>query len=240
MTSRQMQIAFEEYIRNTNPDLEFDTNINTDVIFQFLTRAQEEYVTENFLIGDTIQDQINAIRKRSDVVKNLIKRGAAVQTYTLQNDGGYLGTFGTDVTTPVALTDYWMFLSGVLISSDLPDTTVGNNADKKIELDLINHYDLQKKVRTVNNEPVYKYTPITLEDENKFTFYLDKEQDAAIATKNNIKFHIIYLAKTTAIDLNTEPILSVQTHNAIVEKAAETYMSQYKTRLGINTTKPNG
>lgn len=239
MTSRDMLIAFEEYIRNTNPDLEFDVNINTDVVFQFLTRAQEEYITENFLIGDNLKDQINAIRKRSDVLRKIIKRSEAVivpkSGTSKQLDGGYTATMNID--------DYWMFLSGVLFHASLAVDNKGS--DKTIlQLELINHYDLQKKVRTINNEPVYKYTPIVLEGDSSFVFYLDKEQLAEIEDANisTVDFEITYLAHPDAIKLggSNEPTLPESTHSDIVVKAAETFIVQYKSRLGIDTTKPNG
>ena len=100
MTSRDMLVTFEELLRTQNPDAEFDTNINTDVIYTFLTRAEQEYITLNFLSGDSIIDNINAIRKRSDVLRKLIKRtgidpitNADYPTGNKLADGGYIATF---------------------------------------------------------------------------------------------------------------------------------------------------
>lgn len=155
MTSREMLITFEELLRTTNPDLEFDVTINTDLAYTLLSRAQKEYVEINFLNGDTIQDNVNAIRKRSDVLRKLIKRTDTTGTHTLLSDGGYSAIFDAS--------DYWMFMSGTMYHSSLTTNDKGST-NKIMELDLINHYDLQKKIRTINNEPVYKYIPIVLEN----------------------------------------------------------------------------
>lgn len=238
MDSRSMYIAFEELLRNTNPELALDTDINTDVAFQFLTRAQEEYISENFLLGDSLLENINAIRKRSDVLRNIIKRSEvtiASAATSKQVDGGYFAS--------ISNSDYWMFLSGVLSDSNLSIDNKGSD-QTAMELELINHYDLQKKVRTINNEPIFKYIPIVLEGENGFVFYLDKERLAQIGEINvaGIAFEIIYLAHPVDIKLggSNEPSLPPSTHNDIVKLAVNTFITEYKYRLGIDTTKPNG
>lgn len=238
MDSRSMYIAFEELLRNTNPELALDTNINTDVAFQFLTRAQEEYITENFLMGDSLVENVNAVRKRSDVLREIIKRSSvtvAPSGTSKQSDGGFAAS--------ISSSDYWMFLSGVLSNASLEVSNKGSD-QTVMELELINHYDLQKKVRTVNNEPIYKYIPIVLEGDTGFVFYLDKERLAQIGEANisGVEFEIIYLAHPIEIKLggNNEPSLPASTHNDIVKKAANIFISEYKYRLGVNATKPNG
>lgn len=235
MTSREMLITFEELLRTTNPELEFDTNINTDVIYTFLTRAEQEYITQNFLSGDSIVDNINAIRKRSDVLRKLIKRTGinAITSANQQLDGGYEATFTE--------TDYWLFLSGILKHAGLIATNRGADNDV-VELDLINHYDLQKKVRTINNEPVLKMIPVVLEGNDKFVFYLDTEKEDQIGGVDiaNITFEIIYLAFPPAITSSAGPSLAVSTHNDIVKLAVQTYVREYKYLLGQAKPNQNG
>ena len=235
MTSRDMVIAFEELVRNTNPDLEFDINMNSDVIYSVISRAQEEYITTNFLLGDSIIDNINNIRKRSDVLRKIIKRSdatVAASATSKQVDGGYLATIDES--------DYRIFLSGVLTHASLPTNDKGSSI-KAVELDLINHYDLQKKVRTINNEPVLKQVPIVLEGDDTFVFYLGKEYyDALDSTISACSFDIIYLAHPPAITSAQNPSLSESTHNDIVKLATEIFIKEYKYLLGTSTTKPNG
>lgn len=244
MDSRTMLITFEELLRNVNPDLEFDTNIDTDVVFTFLTRAQEEYITQNFLLGDNIVDNINSIRKRSDVLRNTIKR-ADIRTISSANqldDGGYLAT--------IDATDYWMFLSGVLINAGLPTNNKGSSITA-VDFELLNHYDISKKIRTVNNEPVVKNIPIVLEGETEitgskygqFVFYLGKEYEDAIggASIANSSCNIIYLAHPPAITTAQDCILAASTHNDIVKMAVNIFIREYKYSIqGIDPVKDNG
>lgn len=232
MNSRGMQIAFEELIRTTNPDLEFDITINTDVIFTFLSMAQIEKIGLDFLTGDSIKDNINAIRKRSDVLRNIIQRTTTTSVHSVQGDGGYAAIFNAS--------DYWMFLGGIASHASFPTNNKGSD-QTVIELDLINHYDLQKKVRTVNNEPIYKYIPIVLEGTNGFVFYLDKEKfDAVGGSINTVDFEITYLAYPPDITLAQDPSLPESTHNDIVKLAVERFIIDYKYKLNVASTKPNG
>lgn len=238
MTGREMLINFEEYLRNTNPELEFDTNINTDVAYSLLTRAQEEYITQNFLLGDSLQDNINAVRRRSDILANIIKRTApaditvAASATSKQIDGGYLAE--------ITNSDYWMFLSGVFTHDDLSTNDKGAPV-KAIDLELVNHYDLQKKIRTLDNEPVLKNVPIVIEGVSKFVFYLDSSYIAILdAVITNSEIGVIYLARPTGIDGTTPSELAASTHNDIVKLAVEIFVREYKYKLGIDTTKPNG
>ena len=48
MTGREMLIQFEDLIRTTNPDLEFDTTINTDLVVNVLVEIM--YMAVNFQI----------------------------------------------------------------------------------------------------------------------------------------------------------------------------------------------
>ena len=68
----------------------------------------------------------------SDVLRKLITRGSAVQSFELKGDGGYEAEFGTEITgdgsslvASTALTNYWMFLSGTMAHISLPVNEVG-------------------------------------------------------------------------------------------------------------------
>jgi len=232
MTGREMLIRFEELLRNTNKDLEFDENISTEVIYSILTRAQEEYIIQNFLLGDSIKDNINAIRRRSDVLSKIIKRTVAgditvaASATSKQIDGGYLAT--------ITNANYWVFLSGVLTHADLTSSQNDKGAPiNSLELELINHYELNKKVRTLTNEPVIKKVPIVLEGANKFVFYLSKENIAEIdASIASTVFGIIYLARPTGIDGTNASELADSTHNDILKLAVEMFLREYKYKLG--------
>jgi len=239
-----MLVAFEELLRNTNPELEFDTNINTDVTYYILTRAQEEYITQNFLSGDSIQDNINAIRRRSDILANIIKRNAtgevtvAASGTSKQIDGGYQAV--------ITNTDYWMYLSGVFTHVGLTTTDTGSTI-KAIDLELINHYDLQNKVRTISNEPVLKKVPIVIEGANKFVFYLSKENVIALdAIISASEIGLIYLATPSEIHgyVNEEDTgnseLASSTHNDIVKLAVDILIREYKYLLGDIKIKTTG
>lgn len=234
MNSRQMLINFEDLIRTTHPELEFDITINTDLVYSLLSRAEQEYVVQNFLMGDSIIDNINAIRKNSSVLKNLIKRTTTttVTSDSIQHDGGYL--------VNILDSNYWMFLSGTMYHPSLPPDDKGSDRTI-VELDLINHYDLQKKVRTTSNEPVYKYIPIVLEGNASFVFYLDKEKyDAMKSSIAKTTFGIVYLATPTGITGTLQPSLAVSTHNDIVKLAVDIFIKEYKFLLGSINKKPNG
>jgi len=236
-----MLIAFEELLRNTSAELEFDVNINTDVSYDMLTRAQEEYITQNFLLGDSIQENINAVRKRSDVLAKIIKRSTtgevvvAATATSKQIDGGYLATIETGDDSDGA--DYWMLLSGVFTHSSLATNSKGAPI-KAIDLELINHYDLQKKVRTLDNEPILKNVPIVLEGDKQFVFYLDEAYITLLdATINSSAIGIIYLARPSEITRDTtkeSQSLAESTHNDIVKLAVEIFLREYKYKLGAN------
>lgn len=263
MTGREMLIQFEDLIRTTNPDLEFDITINTDLVYSLLSRAQQEYVVQNFLMGDNIVDNINAVRKHSDVLRKLIKRTETAilpsdtnTYYVATGDGGYSAIFGI---SNVKCNDYWMFLSGTMYSSELTSSGIlnpnrgANNG--VVELDLINHYDLQKKIRTISNDPVFKYIPIVLENVSRtngetityydgFVFYLDKEKITSINTHiEQVTFNIIYLALPDNIDSSTTEAkqqLPPSTHNDIVKAALEIFLKEYKYLLGSIKKNDNG
>jgi len=222
-----MLITFEELVRTADPTIEFDENLTTDVIYTFLTRAQQEYISLNFLSGDSIVDNMNAVRRRSDVLSKLIKRTGidAISDLDKKLDGGYEASFSES--------DYWMFLSGILMHSGLPTDDLGSDLTA-VSFELINHYDLAKKVRTITNEPVMKTIPIVLEGDNKFVFYLSSEYENAIGGADiaSIDVEVIYLAYPPAITDAVQPSLSPMTHNDIVKLAADTYMKEYKYLLG--------
>jgi hypothetical protein len=224
MTGREMLIKFEDLLRTSNPEIEFDVNINADLIYTFLTKAQESYIVENFLIGDSIQDNINAIRKRSDVLRKIIKRTSSSTVNPTQlTDGGY------EVTIVTSGDDYWMFLFGVLSNDDLVPTDLGSSI-KSVELELINHYDLSKKLRTITNEPVLKRIPIVLEGDDKFVMYLSEEYNTQISVDidSNTTFEIIYLSYPPVIDEDNDCSLAQSTHYEIVELAIKSFRFEYQ------------
>lgn len=237
MDIRSALITFEELIRNTNPDLEFDININTDTVLTLFTMAERRYVEETFLTGDSIKDNIDAIRVRSDILRNLIKRSQNVTiNSTPLRDGGY--------ETTINESDYWMFLSGVLYNGGLVGLGENKGAENGVvELDLINHYDLQKKIRTNNNEPVYKYIPIVIEDSVSFVFYLDVDHKTNIGSDALVAgstIEIIYLAEPPEITLSSGFSLPSSTHYTIVKMAADIFLTEYKYKLGVINKPTNG
>ena len=226
MTTREMQIEFERLIQTIYPDFATITKeqLNSDTIMYFLNLAQDRYIKENYLSKEQIKQSIEYIRKRSDVLKNLITRAKEQPADTLYNtplnDGGY------ELDLP---TDYMFYLdSSVLVKrTDQYEETEYDYVPTR----LILHDERDSVLTTPFNKPLLRKPVVLLEGSAKAILYIDQ-----YTTFKNVEF--IYLKQPSTMVLGsagagevTESELAEHTHKEIVEKAANMFMEEYKFKL---------
>jgi len=225
MTVREMQMAFDTRIQLVSEAEVIKTKPDSFTILQFLNRAQEKYITENYLSRGSMQDNIEFIQRRSGALRNIISRADQTASTSPLNDGG------RTVNLPADFLYYMKSYS--YITNTLADVTVPKWSPNRV----INHNELDRVTNGVYHTPILR-EPCVIFEENDIVLYVDK--DTTLAPGDN--FYMIYLRQPKSMvlenpDSNETIVCELDdfAHNDIVELAVQMYIVDYKYRLGASS-----
>lgn len=219
MNTREMQIRFERMIHSIDPELATKDKLNSDTIMYFLNMSQDRYIKENFLSKAKIQDNIEFLKKRSDVLKDLIVR-ASITSSGNHLDGGLI----YDLPSNYLL--YITSQSNITRSDEYNESSALYITNR-----LILHDELDNVITTPINKPILRQPCVLLEGQDDLVLY--KDQYTTISG-----FVLIYLKEPSELVLGTPGTgetttceLADHTHQEIVEKAANLYIEEYRYKL---------
>lgn len=223
MTVREMQMSFDDKIQLVSREHEIKEKPDYYTIMLFLNRSQEKYIVDNFLSKAQVQTNIELIQKRSDILRNIIKRFEGTDTGALtatEVDGGI------ELALP---TDYLYYIK----SFSSIESTLSSAASGKLWTPnrVINHDELDKIAANAYNSPLLRKPCVLFEEDDKLILYKD-----ALTSVYNISYVYLRDPKTLTIlspgatETNTCE-LDASTHNEIVELAVQMFIEDYKYKL---------
>lgn len=227
MTVREMQMAFDILVQSISQTMEVNEKPDSYTIVYFLNLAQLKYIKDNFLSKGQMLDNIEYVQKRSDILRNLIRRFTGVASVTAltatEADGGiaidlpddylyYLKSFSHATNT----------LAGVTTKTWTPNRVVG-------------HDELDRITSGVFNAPILRKPCVVFEENDQAILY--KDRDTSVY---NINY--VYLRKPLQMSLDATSVgtpegltdeceLDLSTHMDIVELAVDLYIADYKYKL---------
>ena len=240
MTVREMQMAFDTRIQLVSEAEVIKTKPDSFTILQFLNRAQEKYVTENYLSKGSFQENIQFIQRRSDVLRNLIKRtpvSGVGSLVLIDNGAGNLPDGGIPVTLP---DDYLYYIK----SFSKIENVLARTADFEWSPSrVVNHDELDRITNGAFHRPILREPCIIFEENNNAIYYKDIDTTLFTGTVDvTPNFYMIYLRQPKELVLTVpsgstdyitdECELDDFVHNDVVELAVQMYIVDYKYRLG--------
>jgi len=219
------------HIQLVSADLEIEQKPDSYTVMYFLNRAQEKYLKENFLSEGNLQDNIEHIQKRSDTLRNLIKRFEGTESTpaieATEADGGIELGLPTDYLYYIKSFSYATNgLTSPVTKIWTPNRVVG-------------HDEVDKIISGLFNTPILRKPCIVFEEGDKVVLY--KDVDTSIY---NIGY--IYLRKPLNLSLDATDVgtpagltdeceLSDYTHQDIVELAVSLFIEDFK----FKASRPN-
>ena len=227
MTVREMQMAFDTRIQLVSEAEVIKTKPDSFTILQFLNRAQEKYITENYLSRGSLQDNIEFIQRRSGALRYIISRAQQTISSSAMPDGGL------QIDLPADFLYYMKSYSK--ITNTLAEVTSFTWSPNRV----INHNELDRVTNGVFNIPILREPCIVFEEETAI-LYIDK--DTALESGGTDNYYMIYLRQPKTMVLSSPGSGEVTTcelddfvHNDIVELAVQMYIIDYKYRLGASS-----
>lgn len=234
MTVLEQVYEFGQLLETVDPSFKVESKPDTDSILIALNIGQTRYIYDKYLSKSTMAENVEYLQKRSDDLKNIIKRNMfrAIPVST-----GSL----TDIAYTVALpTDYLFYLrsdSHVLRTGSVLNTSgsyvwAPNEVARSFE-------HVAQVTTNLFNKGILRQPVVTLESTGFVVIvdsYTDIEYDAGIS--NLYGFDLTYLRKPLYLGLVavtdktvTTCELAEHTHEEIVRYAVDIYLKEYKFML---------
>ena len=227
MTVREMQMAFDILVQSISQNMEVEEKPDSYTIIYFLKLAELRYIKDNFLSRGNMLDNIEYVQKRSDILRNLIKRFTGSESLTALSatevDGGIALDLPTDYLYYLKSSSYATnTLAGVVTKTWTPNRVVG-------------HDELDRITNGVFNAPILRKPCVVFEEDEKAILY--KDRDTSIYNINYVylrKPRVMSLDATavgTPVGYTNECELDPSTHMDIVELAVQLFIADYKYKL---------
>jgi len=227
MTVREMQMAFDTRIQLVSEREEVMEKPDSYTILQFLNRAQEKYINDNFLSEGTLKENIEFIQKRSDILRNIIKRHTNVESLIPMSSTEVDG--GIEMELP---SDYLYYLKSFSYATN---SLAGISTKTWTPNRVVNHSELDMITNGVFNTPILRKPCVVFEEDDKAILY--KDRDTEVYNLNYIYLRKPYemsleaTAPNTPAGLTNVCDLDSYTHLDIVELAVSMYIKDYKYKL---------
>lgn len=227
MTVREMQIAFDMQIQLVAQELEIKEKPDSYTILYFLNRAQENYIKENFLQRGQINDNIEFLQKRSDVLRNLIARFTDVESPTAlpstETDGGI------SIDLPA---DYLYYIQSFsYATNDLAD---GGATKQWTPNRVVGHNEVDAIVNGMFNRPILRKPCVVFEEDDKIILYKDNDTEIFNLSFTYLKKPLEMSLEATGVNVpagfTNECQLDSYTHQDIVEMAVRMFIEDFKFR----------
>ena len=227
MTVREMQMAFDILIQSMSQTMEVEEKPDSYTIVYFLNLAQLKYIKDNFLSKGQMLDNIEYVQKRSDILRNLIRRFSGTASVT--------ALAATEVDGGIALDlpkDYLYYLKSFSYATN---TLAGVNVKTWTPNRVVGHDELDRITSGVFNAPILRKPCVVFEENDKSILY--KDRDTSVY---NINY--VYLRKPLSMSLDATAVgtpagytneceLDLSVHTDIIELAVQLYIAEYKYKL---------
>lgn len=232
MTAREMQAAFDMQIQLISETLTIQEKPDSYTIIYFLNLAQDKYLKDIYLSKGRMQENIEYIQQRSDVLRNLIVRS------TLNASDPADPISSTEVDGGIALDLPLNFLYYLQSFSKATNTLIGVNIPTWTPNRLVDHAEIDNITNALFNKPILRKPCVLFEEGDKAILY--KDMDTSIF---NIAY--IYLRKPKKLTLDLTPStgytneceLDPYLHPDIVEIAVKLFIEDYKYKF-VRSSQP--
>ena len=227
MTVREMQMAFDILVQSISQTMEISEKPDSYTILYFLNQSTLKYIKDNFLSRGQMLDNIEYIQKRSDILRNLIKRETNVESLTALTATEVDG--GIQLELPE---DYLYYLKSFSYATN---TLAGVATKTWTPNRVVNHDELDKITNGVFNTPILRKPCVIFEENDNVILY--KDVDTSIYNINYVYLRKPYTmsleatASNTPVGYTNECDLDSSTHMDIVEMAVQMYIADYKYKL---------
>lgn len=227
MTVIEMQAAATMQLQLISKELEIAEKPDSYTLLYFLNLSQLQYIITNFLNKGQVADNIEAIYRRSDILRNLVKRYEGTESSTPLGSSNSTG--GINMALP---TDYLYYMSTYSFVENPYTSFIGK---QWVPNRIVDHQDLYKIINSGFNSPILRRPCVVLEENDKAVLY--KDRDTSVY---NISY--VYLRKPLEMSLeatsNNVPTgktneceLDESTHMEIVNNAVQMFIADYKYKL---------
>lgn len=227
MNVKEMQAAAVMQLQLISKELEIVEKPDSYTLLYFLNLSQLQYIITNFLNKGQVSDNIEAIHRRSDILRNLIKRYEGTESPAAIPASDSIGSIKLDLPS-----DYLYYMSSFSFIEN-PYTTFGGK--NWVPNRIVDHQELYKIINSGFNSPILRRPCVVLEEANKAVLY--KDRDTSVF---NISY--VYLRKPLEMSLDAtsnnvptgktnECELDESTHMDIVNNAVQMFITDYKYKL---------
>ena len=227
MTVAEMQFEFEILIQTMWEGFKELERPNTYTVLRFLNLAQNRYIKEKYLSNPDMRANIEFVRKRSDDLRNLIKRYGTTSPV--------LSHPATGASNRVIITlpsDYLFYIrsDSRVTRTALPVVTQQWTPNRETNYDEIFNIETG-----IYNTPILPHPIIVFEESDRLVIYYDSYTSIT-------GYEVTYLRKPKTLviddagsDETIECELAYHTHEEVTRMAAEMYTVEYKFRLAQKT-----
>lgn len=223
MTVREMQAAFDMQIQLISESLAIEEKPDSFTILYFLNTAQDKYLKDVYLSKGRMQDNIEFIQQRSDVLRNLIVRR------TMMSPDSPIAISATEVDGGMSLDLPEDFLYYLQSFSKATNSLAGVATPSWTPNRLVDHAEIDNITNALFNKPILRKPCVLFEEGDKAILYKDIDTDIF-----NISY--IYLRKPKRLTLENPPAdtytneceLDPYLHPDIVEIAVKLFIEDYK------------
>ena len=228
MTVREMQMAFDVLIQSITATMEVQDKPDSYTIIYFLNLAQQKYIRDNFINKATMVDNIENIQRRSDILRNLIKRYTGIASVTV-------ALAATEVDGGIAFTlpsDYLYYLKSFSYATNtLANVSIKTWTPNRV----VDHNELDRITNGVFNTPILRKPCVVFEESNEMILYKDKDTSvfniSYVYLRNPMEMSLSATAVNVPIGYTSICELDESTHMDVVELAVQLYIADYKFKL---------
>lgn len=227
MTVREMQMAFDVLVQSITQTMEIQDKPDSYTIVYFLNLAQTKYIRDNFINKNTMVANIESIQRRSDILRNLIKRYTGTASLTAlpatEVDGGI---------SFILPNDYLYYLKSFSYATN----TLANVSSKTWTPNrVVDHSELDRITNGVFNTPILRKPCVVFEEADEMMLYKDKDTSvfniSYIYLRNPMTMSLAATAINSPAGFTNVCELDESTHSDIVELAVQLFILDYKFKL---------
>ena len=227
MTVREMQMAFDVLIQSIAQAMEVQDKPDSYTVIYFLNLAQQKYIRDNFINKATMVDNIENIQRRSDILRNLIKRYTGTASLT--------ALAATEVDGGIAFSlpaNYLYYLKSFSYATNtLANVSVKTWTPNRV----VDHNELDRITTGVFNTPILRKPCVVFEEGNEMILYKDKDTSvfniSYVYLRNPMEMSLAATAVNNPVGYTNVCELDESTHMDIVEIAVQLFIADYKYKL---------
>lgn len=222
MTVKEMQFEFEILLQTMWDGFSETERPSTYDVLRFLNLAQNRYIKDKYLSNPDMRSNIEFVRKRSDDLRNIIKRHGGPAPISVP-------ATGPDNRVIISLPNDYLFY--IRSDSKVTRTALPVATEKWTPNRETNYDEVEDVITGIYNTPILPNPIVVFEEYDRILIIHD-----SYTTINGLELTYLRNPKTLVID---DPVagevveceLAHHTHEEITRMAADMYALEYKFRL---------